>query len=260
MKNTSVVVCTYERTLEGGGNKIIVDFKNQNFDNFFVLFDKKNNMSDEEISEHYSKSNICSYDESDFKKYGFDKKIDPNHRWGSNQNPNYFYAHFRMLVFYLKNPNFDHYWFFDDDVTFNGNLKDLLSQYDTDDSDFIAIQSFKKENYLELPKISVINNRMEGSRGYWLNYCPGPGDNFKTVDRHLGCFFPIVRLSKSAMDHLYKLHIEGYYGYSEGFVPTSLASDNFKVSSMMDEFNNFYKENKCCELFHKGINFTWEWL
>ena len=56
-----------------------------------------------------------------------------------------------------------------------------------------------------------------------------------------------------------KLHEEGYYGYSEGFVPTSLASDGFKVSSMMDEHNNFFIKNEVCTLLHKGQKFTWEW-
>ena len=62
------------------------------------------------------------------------------------------------------------------------------------------------------------------------------------------------------MEHLLQLHKEGYYGYSEGFVPTSLASDGFKVSSMMDEFNNYYLENNDCVIKHKGSKFTWEWL
>ena len=62
------------------------------------------------------------------------------------------------------------------------------------------------------------------------------------------------------MEHLMNLHKEGYFGYSEGFVPTSLASDGFKVSSMMDEFNNFFIENNICTLYHKGSKFTWEWL
>jgi hypothetical protein len=165
-----------------------------------------------------------------------------------------------MLVHYINNPSFQYYWFFDDDVNFNGDLKSFISEYDELENDFMAIQIFKKENYEEFPTISVINNRMSGSRGFWLGHCPGPGDNFKSTDKHMGSFFPIVRFSNEAMLHLLKLHQENYFGYSEGFVPTSLASDGFKVASMMNEFNEYLIKNNNCELTHKGQKFTWEWL
>jgi hypothetical protein len=260
MKNTSVVVCSYHRTFEGDGNKNIIDFKNQGFENFFVLFDNQSNLKIEEISEKYDNSPISLFNDDDFIKYGFNKPIHKNHFWGSHQNPKYFYAHYRMLVHYINNPNFEYYWYFDDDVEFNGDLKNFLSDYDSLNDDFMAIQVFKKEDYAEFPKVSIINNRMLGSRGYWLGHCPGPGDNFKNTSKHMGSFFPIVRFSNNALSHLYNLHKDGYFGYSEGFVPTSLASDGFKVSSMMDEFNNFQISNNSCELIHKGQNFTWEWL
>ena len=164
-----------------------------------------------------------------------------------------------MLVFYLKNPNFDHYWFFDDDIDFEGDLKALLNNYITEPEDFIAIQAFKKEDYKELPKVSVANNNMKGSHGNWLNLCPGPGDHFESTSRHVGSFFPIVRFTKNAMNYLLELHKEGFYGYSEGFVPTSIASSGLGVASMMDEYNNFHIKNNC-KLFHKGSEFTWAWL
>lgn len=260
MKNTSVAICSYHRTFEGDGNKNIIEFKNQGFDNFFVLFDNQTDLSKDEISKKYDDSPISTYNDEDFIKYGFDKPISKYHFWGSHQNPKYFYAHHRMLVHYINNPNFEYYWYFDDDVQFTGDLKNFLNDYELLDDDFMAIQVFKKENYSEFPKISVINSRMLGSRGYWLGHCPGPGDNFKNVDKHLGSFFPIVRFSNGALSHLYELHKQGYYGYSEGFVPTSLASDGFKVSSMMDEFNKLQVDNTSCELIHKGQKFTWEWL
>lgn len=260
MKNTSIAVCSYYRTFDGDGNKTIVDFKNQNFDNFFVLFDNQTNLTKEEVSSKYDNSPVSFFNDEDFKKHGFDKPISKFHFWGSHQNPKYFYAHYRMLVHYINNPNFEYYWYFDDDVQFNGDLKSFISEYDKLDDDFMAIQIFKKEEYSEFPNISVINSRMEGSRGHWLGHCPGPGDNFKSTDKHMGSFFPIVRFSNKALLHLLDLHKEGYFGYSEGFVPTTLASDGFKVSSMMDEFNNFQLNNNNCELIHKGQKFTWEWL
>jgi len=257
--NVSTTICSYHRTIEGNGNELIKKFGKAGLDNFSVLFDNQKKLDQNYVEDKYE-SKVYFYDDDDFKKNNFDKPINRNHRWGSHQNPKYFYAHFRMLVFYLKNPNFDHYWFFDDDVDFSGDIKSFLDVYKNENEDFIAIQAFKKENYPEFPKISIINNNMKGSHGNWLSLCPGPGDNFESKSRHIGSFFPIVRFTKNAMNYLLELHSEGFYGYSEGFVPTSLASSGFSVASIMDEFNNFFIENTNCKIFHKGSEFTWEWL
>ena len=91
-----------------------------------------------------------------------------------------------MLTYYIKNPNFDHYWFFDDDVQFDKNLKGFLELYNDVKEDFLAIIVFKKEDYKEFPKVNLINDRMLGSKGYWLGHCPGDGDKFKSKDRHMG--------------------------------------------------------------------------
>jgi hypothetical protein len=240
---------------------MIGDFVNQNFDNFYVLFDNSTNKNVEELENIY-RTSVVTYNKNDFEKEQFNRPINPRHRWGNHQNPNYFYAHFRMLLFYLNKPEFDYYWFFDDDVTFEGNLKQLLNNYNSIDDDFIAIQAFKKNNYPEFPNISVINNRMLGSHGHWLEKAPGPGDNFLSTEKHIGSFFPIVRLSNRSMRYLYDLNKLGFYGYSECFVPTSLASKGYKVSSMLNEHNNFFIENQSaeCKMYHKGIDFTWEWL
>lgn len=260
LKDTAIVICTYHRSFTGDGNKTIRSFHNQNFENFYVLFDDHHDYTNDFVSEKYGGPNVCIFNTQDFIDNGFNKEISKYHFWGSHQNPKYFYAHFRMLTFFLKNPQFDFYWFFDDDVTFDGNLKSLLSTYSDNKDDFLVIQAFKKEDYMEFPNISMINSRMEGSRGNWLGYAPGPGDNFKSTFRHIGSFFPIVRFSKKSLEHLLELHKQGFYGYSEGFVPTSLASDGYKVSSMLDEYNNFLYENNDCTLFHKGHKFDWKWL
>jgi hypothetical protein len=259
MSKSSVTICTYHRTIDNP--KVIKDFICQNFDYFYVLFDNSLNKNTVELEEIYGNT-VITYDKTDFEKEQFNRPINPQHRWGNHQNPNYFYAHFRMLLFYLQKPKFDYYWFFDDDVTFQGNIKPLIHSYDSVDDDFIAIQAFKKKDYPEFPRISVINNRMSGSRGHWLDHAPGPGDNFLNTDKHIGSFFPIVRFSNRAMKYLYDINSLGFYGYSEGFVPTSLASNGYKLSSILDEHNNFFLKNDLedCKLYHKGMDFTWEWL
>lgn len=259
-EGSCVVVSSYHRTLEGEGNKNIRRFVGHGLRNFFVLFDNQRGMDHRSVSDAYG-SEVCVYDDGDFARLGFDRPIDARHRWGNHQNPKYFYAHFRMLVFYLKNPGFKHYWFFDDDVSFDGDLGGLLDSYDRIGDDFIAIQAFKGDDYPDLPRVSRMNSRMLGSHGRWLDLCPGPGDRFNSISRRVGSFFPVVRFSNRAMEHLVKMHLEGYYGYSEGFVPTSLASSGFQVSSMMDEFDNLFVDSETdCVLYHKGGRFTWEWL
>lgn len=260
MKNTSIVVSTYYRTFDGDGNKTILNFKNENFDHFYILFDDHHNMLEEDISKKYDNSNVCVYNDEIFKKYNFNRPISRYHFWGNHQNPKYFYAHFRMLVYYINYPNFDYYWFFDDDVIFNGSLKTMLEKYSLIKDDLLGIQIFKKEEYPRFPNVSVVNKRMGGSRGNWLSFCPGPGDNFKNSDIQMGSFFPMVRYSNRALAYLLGLNTLGYYGYSEGFVPTSLASAGFMVSSMLNEFNEFLIDCNECTLHHKGMEFTWEWL
>lgn len=260
---SAIVMSTYHRTIEGDGFETICSFQDQSFDNFYLLFDNKIDKTEQEISKSYRNINVCSYTEKDFALHNFNRPIDRRHRWGSHQNPNYFYAHFRMLLFWKKHPQYKYYWFFDDDVTFTGNLKQLLQVHDANQSsDFLAIQVFKKESYDEqFPHINITNDRM-GSNGHWLSFAPGPGDCYKSVHKHMGSFFPIVRFTNRSLEYLYNLNEKNFFGYSEGFVPTTLASDNFSVASMLDENDQYFIDTEqCnCELFHKGSEFTWTWI
>lgn len=259
---TAVVVSTYHKTLNHHGAQYIKEFQNQKFSNFYLLFDNKLNHSKEDLQAVYGDVGLCLYNDKDFEQHKLNRPIHPSHRWGSHQNPNYFYAHFRMLLFWLNNPQYQYYWFFDDDVTFGGDLNKLLSAYDNQSSDFIAIQVFKKEDYNnELPFVSKVNERM-GSKGSWLSFAPGPGDHYKTTERHLGSFFPVVRFSNKALQYLYELNQQDFFGYSEGFVPTTIASNpNFTVASMLDEYDKYFlNHNIECELKHKGSTFTWTWI
>ncbi|MEY5134527.1 MAG: hypothetical protein RL709_222 [Pseudomonadota bacterium] len=255
MNNTAVVFCTYPRSLSGGFYSNFVKYKDEGFKNLFVLFDDQN----KEWELPYE-VNTMTYNSGDFDPLNFNRPIDIKHRWGNHQKPNYFYAHFRMLLFYLKNPSLDYYWFFDDDVYFDANLKPFLSEYENHKEDFLAIQVFAKDNYKEFPFVDKANERM-GSHGHWLDFAPGPGDNYKSTSRHMGCFFPIVRYSNQAMKHLLSLNEQGYYGYSEGFVPTALASDGFSVASMLNEQDEYcIKPSTKCTLTHKADSFTWTWI
>jgi hypothetical protein len=259
-KETAIVISTYHRTFEGDGKKTILNFKNEKFKNFFILFDNSKQYTNEEISLQYEGASVCDYNSSDFEQLKLNRPISKFHRWGSHQNPNYFYAHHRMMIFFLKNPTFKYYWFFDDDVTFKGDLLNFINHYDDVFADFLAIQVFKKENYVDFPFVSQVNSNM-GSGGNWLGFAPGPGDNYRSLDKHMGCFFPIVRFSNEAMNHLVQENEQDYFGYSEGFVPTTIASAGMSVASMLDEKDNyFHPSTNKCDIFHKGSAFTWTWI
>ena len=128
LDKTAVVMCTYHRTLDPktntDGHNIIRSFYNEEFSNFYVLFDDHYGNSEEYVSKKYGCPNVCLYNDNDFEENGFNKPINLHHHWGSHQNPKYFYAHFRMLTFYLRNPDYEHYWFFDDETfIFSSELK-----------------------------------------------------------------------------------------------------------------------------------------
>lgn len=248
--------------MEGDGLKTLLQHKEQNYDNYYVLFDNKLDKTKEEISKTYGDVNVCLYNDEDFKENNLNRPISKYHRWGSHQNPNYFYAHHRMMVFYLKNPNFDYYWFFDDDVTFKGDMKEFLKSYQDYTADFLAIQVFKKEDYYnQFPHVSKVNERM-GSGGHWLSFAPGPGDNYESFQYHLGSFFPIVRFSAKALSYLTEVNCKGHFGYSEGFVPTTIANvPGFTVASMLNDRDEYFVQTQAeCEIFHKGSKFTWTWI
>lgn len=258
MNNTAVTFCTYPRSLHGGFYENFLKYKNEKFENFFVLFDDQGHQ--DHNLKTYKDTTVHTYSLKDFDQHNFNRPVDRKHRWGSHQNPNYFYAHFRMLLFYKKYNNFDYYWFFDDDVYFDKNLKQFLAEYESSKEDFLAIQVFKQDGYEEFPHISKVNNRM-GSHGSWLCFAPGPGDNYKSTKKHMGSFYPIVRYSNKAMKHLIEVNEQGFYGYSEGFVPTTLASDGFTVASMLSEEDKFFINPATkCSLKHKNDNFTWTWI
>jgi hypothetical protein len=261
MSNTAICLCTYDRIFTS--QNTISDFLKQNLENFYLVFDNKNNIDSETITTNcLNYKNIFTYTSVDFLSNNFNRPIHTSHSWGGHQNPNYFFAHFRMLLFFLKNPAFDYYWFMDDDIVIEGDLKGFFKDYEVVDDDFIAIQVFKKENYSEFPRVSKQSNKMLGSRGSWLDRIPGHGDVYKQpLKYYLGSFYPIVRYSNKAMRYLIEVNKQGYYGYSEGFVPTMLANAGYKVASMLDEDDNYFiRPSTQCRITHKGMDFTWAWL
>jgi hypothetical protein len=222
---------------------------------------------DYEYLNDISKINIgegLHYTEQDCRDiFRFQGQVSKSHYWNSygNRNIIWFYAHLRMIYYYHKNPQYDYYWFYDDDVTID-NWKVFEKSFIGNTTDFISYYLFKKEDYKSQPKIPIIDNNTTSDH-MWFERFPGDGDKLPSdVQEYYGSFFPIVRISNRALCKLYELwRNKKLYGYSEGFVPTILNYYNYSLDTIFDnnsESKHF--DDKIVNVKHKNIKIGWQWI
>lgn len=191
---------------------------------------------------------------------GFKGEVSKKHYWNSHGNRNiiWFYAHFRMLYYYIKNPNHDWYWFFDDDVTCD-NWEELIGGISQSDADFIAWFIHQKEDYKEhIPTI----DKDTTSQHMWFERFPGDGDKLPWwINQYYGSFFPVTRFSNSALDTLLQQFKWDLHGWHEGFVPTILNGYNHSLETIFqkDGTSKLYDINKV-NLKHKHQSIKWDWI
>lgn len=202
-----------------------------------------------------------TYDEATLKgNLHFFGDVSKKHYWNSvgNRNIIWFYAHFRMLWFYKNNPNWEWYWFFDDDVTCD-NWIDFIDSFKNVDKDFLSWFVFSKEDYGgDIPQI---DNRTT-SQHMWFERFPGDGDKLPWwVNQWYGSFFPVVRYSNTALNTLLQQFKWDWSGYSEGFVPTILNYYKHSLGTIFepDGSSRYYDVNKI-NLKHKHQNIGWDWI
>ena len=218
---------------------------------FHWMWDNNNGKGGEGLV--YTEEEMC-------KELGFSGEVSKKHYWNSfgNRNIIWFYAHFRMLYFYKKNPNYDWYYFFDDDVTCN-NWEELLQGFSESKSDFLAWYVFSKEKYKEhIPDL----DKDTTSKHMWFERFPGDGDSLPWwVQQYYGSFFPVVRFSNTAMNTLLQQFQWGVWGYSEGFVPTILNGYNHSLETIFqkDGTSKLYDIDKV-NLQHKWQKIGWDWI
>jgi len=165
-----------------------------------------------------------------------------------------------MLYFYVKNPNYDFYWFFDDDIKI-GNWDEFFINTDKDDSDFLSYFCFKKSGVTSQDNVPTIDDRTFSKNG-WFDRFPGDGDILpEQTNDMFGSFFPTTRFSNAALSKLLETHKNGYYGYHEGFVPTMLNKHGYKLSSLInpDNTSNYFDVNEV-NIKHKNIKIDWQWI
>jgi hypothetical protein len=207
--------------------------------------------------------NAFIYNENDIRNnFAFNHNVTQHHYWNSHGNRNiiWFYPQLRMMNFYINHKQYDYYWFFDDDVYCN-DWDGFLTSFDNDDSDFLSYFLFKNTNVDSYPNIPKVDNKMFSGE-LWFRRFPGHTDTLEqTNNQYFGSFFPIVRFSKRSMEKLIELTMNGFFGYGEGFVPTSLANHGYKMNTIFlpDNTSNYFDINKI-DIKHKNIKINWEWL
>jgi hypothetical protein len=205
--------------------------------------------------------NYLYYSEEDLRRdTSFYGDVSKKHYWNSygNRNIIWFYAHFRMMKFYLHYPNYDYYYFFDDDVSCD-NWKGFVDGLTTSTSDFFSWFVFQKQDYKNhIPTIDQATT----SQHMWFERFPGDNDVLPgNINEWYGSFFPVVRISNNAMADLTSLLDKGLHGWHEGFVPTMLNSMGHTLESLYqkDGTSKLYDVTKI-DVKHKNQNIKWNWI
>ncbi len=192
--------------------------------------------------------------------FAFRGDVCKKHYWNSHGNKNiiWFYAHLRMVYYFILNPNEEWYWFMDDDVQCD-NWDGFFKGFENDNTDFLCYYLFKEESVNSQPNVPNIDNNTHSGNG-WFNRFPGDGDKIDPDCEMFGSFFPIVRFSNKSLKHLANLMKEGIHGYSEGFVPTQLNKDGFTLGTIYDTNSKSKYFDNDVKVLHKNIETTWSWI
>ena len=262
-KNNALVICTTR-----GFTAYYKDWKQDltiSKDNYVLCDTTSGTTYPSNIALDFIQDNIINYNESNVKKsLNFDTQPSDVHWWnlGGGRSMMWFYAHLRMLYFYRVHPEYDYYWFFDDDVTFpNHQLKEFLDSHNHLDYDCMVTYLFSNignENPSNVPFVGPGMGSYHVPDYNWLIHYPGAGDKQPPyVTEKYGSFFPIVRFSNQAMRLLWQEHQKGYYGYSEGYVPTVLNYYGMKLYSIFNTESKVEANNNII-IHHKNWEMLWK--
>lgn len=248
MKKNKYVICTHHGTHFG----LVEHWKNSGIE-FDFLTDVTNTPLS--VGLQYTEDQVR-------KMFNFQGEVSKKHYWNSygNRNIIWFYAHFRMMYYYILNPNYEYYWFFDDDVTIK-EWKIFLDSFEDNKSDFISYYCFKNTDVNSQNNIPFIDENTTSGPTWFMRF-PGHKDYLPNeVKEYFGSFFPIVRLSNRALKKLYYLVLKGIHGYSEGFVPSVLNYYDFTLDTIFNnQSQSKHFDNKLVEVKHKHNTVDWSWI
>jgi hypothetical protein len=137
-------------------------------------------------------------------KWLFDAKVVP----GS--------AHFPLMEFFGRFPDYKYYWLVEGDVKFSGNWKRFFEAFATSHADFVACH---------------IRRYAEDPEWYWWPTLSNPAQEIP-VNERLASFNPIYRISKRALEYLHQKHCEGWCGHNEVLIPTLLFHAGFRLQDI----------------------------
>jgi hypothetical protein len=214
----------------------------------------------------YVQDNVILYSTENIRNtFNFHIEASDKHWWnnGGGRNIIWFYPHFRMMYFYKLHPEYEYYWFFDEDVTFPENhLYDIVNAHKSLDHDCMITYLFSDLNNENSSLVPVVDENMVSYHSldhYWLSHYPGPGDMHpQQVIEKYGSYFPIVRLSNKAMKVLVEEHEKGFYGYSEGYVPTTLNHQGLKLYSIFNKESKIAVDESLIAFHRRYLELQWK--
>lgn len=262
-ENTAIVVCT--KTTSSHHNDWKKAFRLGNHD-YMLCNVQPDTVIDPNALLGYVQDNIINYSTDNLREaLNFYAEPSDRHRWnvGGGRNIVWFYPHFRMMYFYKLFPEYEHYWFFDDDVTFPQNeLYEFINAHKDLDHDCMISYLFSDLNAENPSRVLEMEETMGSYHSQdhnWLTHYPGAGDVQPTdVREKYGSYFPLVRLSNRALKTLVEEHERGYYGYSEGYVPTILNYRGLKLYSIYNKQSKVAAAEDIT-VYHRGyLDLVWK--
>ena len=261
--DVAVVVCTKVNSSYTSDWEKVLSFNN---DDYMLCDVSSKKVPTLDTFNKFVPDNVINYNETYLRgALNFKEELSNKHWWnlGGNRNIIWFYPHFRMLYFYMLHPEYKFYWFFDDDVTWpNNQLNDFVRAHATLDHDCMISYIFSHEDQNLQPDTLGMGKPMVSYHAAdctWLSHYPGEGDKqHPDVKKNYGSYFPLVGLSNKSMSTLLEYHKRGFYGYSEGYVPTMLAHAGLKLYSIYNKDSKMKVDENLISWHRRYHQMTWE--
>ncbi|MBE5320740.1 DUF3405 domain-containing protein [Pedobacter sp. MR2016-19] len=128
--------------------------------------------------------------------------------------------HFPLIKFFRDFPEYDFYWYVEDDVRFLGGWDVFFSYFLNNgiDDDFLS---------------SHIRDYEDEPDWYWWSSLKNEQSGIEK--EYIRSFNPIFRISRSALAYIDQCHSEGWSGHFEVLLPTLLKSAGFSISEFGGE-------------------------
>jgi hypothetical protein len=262
-ENTAVVVCRQSTSYYADDwHKAFI----KNNHDYLLCNAKLDDQFDVRSVLDYVQDNVILYSTENIRNtFNFHIESSDKHWWniGGGRNIIWFYPHFRMMYFYKIHPEYEYYWFFDEDVTFpEDHLYDIVNTHNNLDHDCMITYLFSDINNENPSQVPVVDENMVSYHSlnhYWLSHYPGPGDvQPEDVKEKYGSYFPIVRLSNKALKTLVEEHEKGFYGYSEGYVPTILNHRGLKLYSIFNKESKIAADESLVAFHRRYLELQWK--